>query len=247
MSNADETIWITYNGELYNYLDIKKELELTGIVFKTTSDTEVIIYAYQTWGLNCLNKFRGMFAFGISDEKKKQILIARDHFGIKPLYIYKDKNCIAFASELQQFKVIPSFDSSLNTKALNNYLWLQYIPAPLTIFECVQKLKPAHYITVSFDGSVSEQKEYWNLSYSKKQVKTTDEWLQATGEKIKESVRAHLVADVPFGAFLSGGIDSTLVVKYMSETLDRPVKTFSIGFNDAAYNELPYSEMLCRI
>lgn len=246
MSNQDQTIWITYNGELYNYIDLKKELESSGVVFKSNSDTEVIIYAYQKWGVNCLNKFRGMFAFGIIDINKKQVFAARDHFGIKPLYIYKDNHAVAFASELQQFKVIPSFDRTINITALDNYLWLQYIPAPLTIFEKAKKLKPAHYVLISFDGNISDQKKYWNLSFSKKKIKTAEEWKEATGEKIKESVNAHLVADVPFGAFLSGGVDSTLVVKYMSETLKKPVKTFSIGFDDEAYNELKYAELASK-
>ena len=247
MSNIDKTIWITYNGEIYNYLEIKKELEKMGFSFKTNSDTEVIICAYEKWGVNCLTKFRGMFAFGIVDNNKKEIFIARDHFGIKPVYFYEDNCAIAFGSELQQFKKISHFNSQINTVALDNYLWLQYIPAPATIFKNCQKLKPAHYVTVSFDGKVSEQKKYWDVSYSKKQVKTKEEWLEATDEVLKNSVNAHLVSDVPFGAFLSGGIDSTLVVKYMSEVLPQKVKTFSIGFEEEEYNELKFSDQAAKV
>ncbi len=247
MCSADEKIWITFNGEIYNYLELKTELQKLGVVFKTNSDTEVIIYAYQKWGKDCFVKFRGMFAFALVDVNKSEILIARDHFGIKPIYIYKDTNTVAFASELQQFKALPNFDSEINTIALDNYLWLQYIPAPLTIFNCVQKLKPAHYVTVSFNGNISEQKEYWNISYSKKQIKTEDEWIEATSSVIKDSVKAHLVSDVPFGAFLSGGIDSTLVVKYMSEILPQKVKTFSIGFEEEEYNELKFSDQAAKV
>lgn len=246
MCNHDKTIWITYNGEIYNYLEIKKELEKLGFLFKTNSDTEVIIYAYQHWGVNCLNKFRGMFAFGIIDVNKREIFLARDHFGIKPLYIYQDKNSIAFGSEMQQFKKIPNFNSQINTTALDNYLWLQYIPAPATIFTNAQKLKPAHYITISFNGRVSEQQKFWDLSFSTKKIKTKEEWLESTEEVIKNSVKSHLVSDVSFGAFLSGGIDSTLVVKYMSEILPQKVKTFSIGFDDSDYNELNYSEKAAK-
>ncbi len=246
MSNEAGTLWITFNGEIYNFPELKDQLQKLGIVFKTNSDTEVIIYAYEKWGADFLNKLRGMFAFAIVDTAKKQIFIARDHFGIKPIYIYKDEHTIAFGSEMQQFKYFDRFDNSINYEALNNYLWLQYIPAPLTIFNSVQKLKPAHYVTISFDGKLSEQEKYWDVSFSKKQVKTKQEWLEATDAEIKASVKAHLLADVPFGAFLSGGIDSTLVVKYMSEILPQKVKTFSIGFEEEAYNELKYSEQAAK-
>ena len=247
MSNSAQTLWITFNGEIYNYLELKSELENIGVQFKTNSDTEVIIYAYEKWGVNCLNKLRGMFSLAILDTIKKEIFLARDHFGIKPLYIYKDKNTIAFGSELQQFKYLPEFDNTINTIALDNFLWLQYIPAPLTIFNSVQKLKPAHYVIVSLSGKISEQIQYWDISYSKKQIKTKQEWLEATDDVLKKSVKAHLVSDVPFGAFLSGGIDSTLVVKYMSEILPSKVKTFSIGFEEEAYNELKYSEEAAKV
>ncbi|MDI1355069.1 MAG: asparagine synthase (glutamine-hydrolyzing) [bacterium] len=241
MSNASETVWITYNGELYNYGELKNELEKSGIRFKTNSDTEVIVYSYQTWGVSCLQKFRGMFAFGIIDLNKRQIFLARDHFGIKPIYIYQDVASIAFGSEMQQFNLVPSFNKQINYSALDDYLWLQYIPAPKTIFKHVQNLKPAHYCTISFEGIISEQKEYWNVNFAKKENKTKGEWLEATSAAINEAVKVHLVSDVPFGAFLSGGIDSTTVVKYMSANLPQPVKTFSIGFEEEEYNELSYA------
>ncbi len=246
MSNAAGTLWITYNGELYNYLDLKSKLAAFGYTFKTTSDTEVIIYAYEKWGEDCLKHFRGMFAFAMVDLKKKEIFIARDHFGIKPLYIYRSENIVAFGSELQQFKELPGFDNTIDLHALDQYLWLQYIPAPLTVFRSVKKLKAAHYITVSFDGKVSDQVCYWDLSFAKKQVKTKEEWLEATDDVIKNSVKAHLVSDVPFGAFLSGGIDSSLVVGHMSRLLSRPVETFSIGFEEEEYNELKYAEVVAK-
>lgn len=246
MSNQNGKIWITFNGEIYNYKELKEVLTKLGYTFKTNSDTEVIIASYEQWGALCLKKLRGMFAFVIVDLNAKSVLVARDHFGIKPLYIYQSKNNIAFASELQQFKAIPNFETTINFEALDNYLWLQYIPAPLTIFKSVQKLKPAHYITITFSGQLSEQIEYWNIAFDKKQTKTQSEWLQATGAAIEESVKAHLIADVPVGAFLSGGIDSTLIVKYMSKLLSQPVKTFSIGFEEQAYNELHYADKAAK-
>ncbi len=246
MSDFSEKFWITFNGELYNYKEIKKQLIDLGCKFKTNSDTEVIIYAYEKWGEKCLQYFRGMFAFAIADLTKKTLFIARDHFGIKPLYYYSSNNIVAFGSELQQFKDLPEFDKSIDLNAIDQYLWLQYIPAPLTIFKSVKKLKAAHYITIDFNGKISEQQEYWDVDFSKKQVKTQKEWLEATDAVIKDSVKAHLVADVPFGAFLSGGIDSTLVVGYMSQMLDKKVETFSIGFEEEQYNELKYADVAAK-
>jgi asparagine synthase (glutamine-hydrolysing) len=246
MSDATENIWITYNGELYNYLALKTELISYGVKFKTTSDTEVIIYAYEKWGEACLEKFRGMFAFAIVDLKKKQLFVARDNFGIKPLFIYQSNGIVAFGSELQQFKNLPQFDNTLNLNAIDQYLWLQYIPAPLTVFKAIQKVKAAHYITIDFLGNVSEQKKYWDLDFSKKQTKTKAEWLEATDAVLKDSVKAHLISDVPFGAFLSGGIDSSLVVGHMSKILNKNVETFSIGFEEEEYNELKYSEQVAK-
>lgn len=246
MANDKENIWITFNGEIYNYLELKQELQTRGINFKTNSDTEVIIYAYQEWGTKFLNKLRGMFSLGLVDLTKKEIILARDHFGIKPLYIYNSGNEIAFGSELQQFKSIPGFKKDINIKALDNYLWLQYIPAPLTIFKSVTKLKPAHFVRISFDGKISDQIPYWEIDYKCKQTKTEKEWIEATDSAIKESVKAHLVSDVPFGAFLSGGIDSSLVVEYMSKELTKPVETFSIGFEEKEFNELKYSEVVAK-
>lgn len=246
MSNSSETIWITFNGELYNYIELQGELKKFGHVFKTNSDTEVIIYAYQQWGVDCLKKFRGMFAFAIVDLNSKKIFLARDHFGIKPLYIYQSESYIAFGSELQQFKKIPGFKKELDINALDQYLWLQYIPAPLTIFKSIEKIKPAHYVMMSFDGVISKQIPYWDVDFSKKKIKTEKEWLEVTDATIKESVKAHLVSDVPFGAFLSGGVDSSLVVEYMSKQLKKPVETFSIGFEEEEYNELKYADVVAK-
>ncbi|MBA2611550.1 MAG: asparagine synthase (glutamine-hydrolyzing) [Bacteroidetes bacterium] len=246
MSNESETLWITYNGELYNYLELKNELVSYGYKFRTNSDTEVIIYAYQKWQEECLQKFRGMFAFAILDLTNKNIFIAKDHFGIKPLFIYQSANIIAFGSELQQFKNLPAFDNTIDLNAIDQYLWLQYIPAPLTVFKQIKKLKAGHFVSIDFSGKISEQKKYWDIDFSKKQIKTKNEWLEATDAVIKDAVRSHLVSDVPFGAFLSGGIDSSLVVQHMSQMLNKNVETFSIGFEEEAYNELKFSEQVAK-
>ncbi|MBS1635483.1 MAG: asparagine synthase (glutamine-hydrolyzing) [Bacteroidetes bacterium] len=246
MSDNSGKIWITYNGELYNYKEIKERLTGSGYVFKTSSDTEVIIYAYREWGERCLEHFRGMFAFAIMDLETKKLFIARDHFGIKPLFYYQSGDIIAFGSELQQFRKLPGFNKEIDLNAIDQYLWLQYIPAPLTVFKSIRKLKAAHYITIDFSGNISNQIPYWDLDFSKKKVRTEKEWVEATEHVIKNSVKAHLVSDVPFGAFLSGGIDSSLVVGYMSEVLNKKVETFSIGFEEEEYNELKYSEVVAK-
>jgi asparagine synthase (glutamine-hydrolysing) len=246
MSDLKGDVWITFNGEIYNYLELRNELASYGYNFKTNSDTEVIIYAYEKWGEKCLLRLRGMFAFAIADTIKKKLFIARDHFAIKPLYYYQSDGIIAFGSELQQFKELPGFDASIDLNAIDQYLWLQYIPAPLTVFKAIKKLQAAHFITIDFNGLISDQQKYWDLDFSKKQIKTQGEWLEATDAVIKQSVKAHLVSDVPFGAFLSGGIDSSLIVQYMSGLLEKKVDTFSIGFEEEDFNELKYSEQVAK-
>jgi asparagine synthase (glutamine-hydrolysing) len=187
-----------------------------------------------------------MFAFGIVDNRKKRVFLARDHLGIKPLVYYKGSNCFGFASEIQSLLKIKNIKLNLNLRALDQYLWLQYIPAPLSIFSEIFKLPPAHRMSIDFKGKISGPEEYWNFSFNPNYKKTEKEWLEETEEVIKDSVKAHLVSDVPFGAFLSGGVDSSTVVAYMSQILDKPVKTFSIGFKEEEFNELGYAKIAAK-
>lgn len=247
MCNEDESIWITFNGEIYNYKELYAELVSAGHAFKTKSDTEVLVHGYEQWGSSgLLSRLRGMFAFVIVDTKKQLAFAARDHFGIKPFYYLKTDTCFAFASELQSLRNVPEFTFEPDLKAVDEYLWLQYIPAPKTVFKNVFKLKPAHYVIYHFNGKIEEPKEYWDVNFNRKQIKTEKEWLHELDAVLRKSVEAHLVSDVPFGAFLSGGIDSTLVVRYMSKILKQPVKTFSIGFDEADFNELEYSNIAAK-
>lgn len=243
MSNEDGTIWITFNGEIYNFKELEAELKAAGHTFKTNSDTEAIIHGYEQWGYDVLKRLRGMFSFAIVDEKKEKIFAARDHFGIKPFYYLKTDEVFAFGSELQEFKAVKEFKPDLSLEAIDEYLCLQYIPAPKTVFKNVFKLQAAHYIVYNFNGKLEQQTPYWDIDFSRKKIKTEKEWLAITDEILKKSVEAHLVSDVAFGAFLSGGIDSTLVVSYMSKILKQPVKTFSIGFDEDDFNELEYSKL----
>lgn len=246
LCNEDETVWVTFNGEIYNYLDLREQLLQAGHQFRTKSDTEVIVHAYEEWGDSCVEKFRGMFAFGIVDLNKERLFLARDQLGIKPLYYLSTPDCFAFASELQALRKV-SVNLDIDIQAIDQYLWLQYIPAPKTIFQQIKKLSPAHRISITFDGKLSEPQEYWQLSFNSNYQKTEKEWLEKFDFILKESVKAHLVSDVSFGAFLSGGVDSSATVAYMSQLLEQPVKTFSIGFEEEEFNELQYAEIPAKL
>ena len=244
--NEDGTVWITYNGEIYNYRELRLQLEGKGHQFHTKSDTEVIVHSYEEWGDQCVERFRGMFAFGIADLKQQRVFLARDQLGIKPLYYLRTASCFAFASEIQALRCIPHLDLSIDIQGLDQYLWLQYIPAPKTIFKEISKLPPAHYLTVTFDGDCSRAEEYWRIRFSPVRRRSEGEWLEMIEEVVRDSVKTHLVSDVPFGAFLSGGVDSSAVVAYMSRTMTEPVKTFSIGFEEDEFSEIDYAEVVAK-
>lgn len=246
MCNEDGTLWITYNGELYNFAELRVELTQKGHAFRTHSDTEVIVHAYEEWGDACVERFRGMFAFGIVDTGRRRLFLARDHLGIKPLVYYADERCFAFASEIQALRAVSGVCLDLDLQAVDQYLWLQYIPAPRSVFRQVRKLPPAHRMSITFDGKVSGPESYWHIEFRPDHAKTECEWLEGLDEVLRNSVKAHLVADVPFGAFLSGGVDSSAVVAYMAQILDQPVKTFSIGFEEDAYSELKYADIAAK-
>ena len=237
---------ITYNGELYNFLELKEELISAGFHFETHCDTEVILYSYVAWGEHCVNRFRGMFAFAIADLVKKELFLSRDHIGIKPLYYAEQNGIFAFGSELQALKAAQELRFEIDPEALDDYLWLQYIPAPKTIFKQVRKLPPGHFLRVTADGNVVSKKRYWNFSYKADYNLTYNDWVEETESVIKASVKKHLISDVPFGAFLSGGVDSSLIVTYMSQMMDKPVDTFSIGFEDQSFSELHYAETVAK-
>ncbi len=246
MSNADETVWITYNGEMYNYRELKEELRQKGHKFVTNSDTEVVIQAYQEWGVECLSKFRGMFAFGLADIHKRKLFLARDHFGIKPLYYRVGNGYLAFASELAALREVDDAVPAGSLWALELYLRYQYIPTPHTIYRNVYKLPTASYLLLDFDGPAGEPVTYWDLNFRAEKGISEQDWEAQADAIIGDSVRAHLVADVPFGVFLSGGIDSSLVALKMSQILERPVQAFAIGFKEERYSELPFAEQVAK-
>ncbi len=249
MSNAHGTLWITYNGEIYNFRELRAQLAHAGHMFVTESDTEVLLLAYEEWGKACVERLRGMFVFCIADFRNRTLFLARDHFGIKPLvYVWKN-DCFAFASELQALREVSDVPFEIDPQSIDQYLWLQYIPAPRTIFQGVYKLPPGHRMTISMDDRGSEPLpgRYWKPMFQKAPPRSEEDWLEELDHVLRESVRAHLVADVPFGAFLSGGVDSSAIVGYMSELLDQPVSTFTIGFEEEEASELPYARRVAQI
>lgn len=237
LCNEDESVWITFNGEIYNYKNLRTRLDALGHRFKTRSDTEVIVHAYEQWGPDCVSYLRGMFAFAIWDGREQRLFLARDRFGIKPLLYGKVGRDLVFASELQAFCALESFDRTVSPGAIDLYLHYQSIPAPLTIYENVRKLPPAHYLFVNADGTVGQPQRYWKLQFETDRSLDEREWEQRLHDALSETVQTHLVSDVPFGAFLSGGIDSSVVVSFMSRALDKPVQAFCIGHDRADFDE----------
>ncbi len=241
MLDASGRYCLTFNGEIYNYKTLRQQLEGKGFVFKTASDTEVVLKAYMYWGRECVKRFRGMFAFGIADFERRQIFLARDPLGIKPLVYLKQPSFTAFASEIRGLRLLAGNALDIDPQAVDEYLLCDFIAAPRTVYRGMRKLEPGHYCEISFDGSVSDSTAYWQFEFRPDYTVSREEWLEALETTLQESVRAHLVSDVPFGAFLSGGIDSTAVVSYMANELSDPVRTFSIGFDDSSYDESQYS------
>ncbi len=243
LSNEDESIWIVFNGEIYNYRELRAELEKLGHRFRTMSDTESILHGYSAWGVSVLEKLNGMFGFAIWDVRKKKLLLARDRLGIKPLYYYRDEEKLVFGSEIKAILKYPGVRRNIDVKALNNFLTFEYIPAPRSIFQDIRKLEPGHWLSWQ-DGKIDIQ-SYWTLV---PHVTAYDE--VTAGERLTElledSVRLRLVSDVPLGAFLSGGIDSSIIVSLMAKGMNQPVKTFSIGFKESSYNELIYARAVAR-
>ena len=228
---------LTYNGELYNYRELRDELRKKGHAFRSDSDTEVVLHAYMEWGARCCTHFEGMFSFAIADYAKREVFIARDHFGIKPLVYFFDGKRLAFASELHALAASPGWSGEIDLEAIDQFLRLQYIPEPRTAFRKTHKLPAGHCMTVRMGEPHIKVESYWTPEFPTATARRgiSDEELD---EVLRDSVRRHLVADVPFGAFLSGGVDSSLTVSYMAELLPQPVKTFSIGFDDPGVSEL---------
>lgn len=246
LGNEDGSVAVTFNGEIYNFRELRSRLGGLGHQFRTDCDTEVVVHAYEEWGDRCVEQFRGMFAFGIWDQRKQRLLLARDRVGIKPLYYARLPQMLAFASELQAFDAIGDFEPHVDLQALDLYLHFQYIPAPYSIYREVRKLPPGHTLAVDAAGRTFGAQRYWRLGTGTNRALSEGQWIERLHEVLDETVRLHLVSDVPFGAFLSGGVDSSAVVAYMSQACELPVHTFSIAFDVPEFDESPYAREAAR-
>ena len=234
--NEDKSLVLMFNGEIYNYRELREELVSKGHSFRTNTDSEVLVHGYEEYGCDLPGRLRGMFAFIIWDRNKKTLFGARDMFGIKPFYYAKFGKMLMFGSEIKSFLPHPGFEKELNTAALENYLTFQYSPTNETFFKNVYKLPPAHYFL--FDGTKMSIKRYWDVEFTPSQEEDTDVWAERIGEVFRDSVRAHKIADVEVGSFLSGGVDSS----YVASVADVD-KTFTVGFGeDEKYNEIGYAK-----
>lgn len=238
------TVTIIFNGEVYNFQEIRTELEKEGYQFKSRTDTEVVLAAYLEWDVKCLEKFNGMFSFAIYDKSKGRIFGARDRFGKKPFKYYIDNEKFIFSSELKAI-LLNNIPRKPDFEAIDQYLTLQYVPAPLTGFDNIYKLPNAHYFIFDINKKSMKIEKYWDLDYSKKKKLSKKKWQKAIERKLEESVKRRLISDVPLGAFLSGGVDSSAIVAFMSKFTDK-VKTFSIGFKEKDFDETKYARKVAK-
>ena len=245
MSNEDGTIWVLLNGEIYNYPELRQELLARGHQFATRSDTEAIVHLYEEYGEECFARLRGMFAIVLWDSRQRQVLLARDRLGKKPLFYFANRNRILFGSEL---KALLAADGGLprdpDAEAICDYFSFGYIPAPKTIYQAVRKVLPGHYLAASARGI--RDVEYWDVSFRKVENRTEEEWCEVLRHQLCEATRVRLMSEVPLGAFLSGGVDSSAVVAMMAHIMKRPVTTCSIGFQEAEYNEAHYARLIAQ-
>lgn len=239
MGSEDGRLWITFNGEIYNFLELRRMLESKGYRFRSRTDTEVLLYLYAEYGPECLRHLRGFFAFALWDAGRRRLFAARDRLGKKPFFYYFDGRTFLFASEIKSLLQDPAVVARPDIQAIHHYLTYQYVPSPWSAFEGIRKLPPAHYLILE-DGHLSTAR-YWQLDYRRKVPMSEPAAAEALLDHLREAVRLRLISDVPVGAFLSGGIDSSAVVAMMSQVSNAPVKTFSIGFEEADYNELAYA------
>jgi len=245
ISGEDGSVTIVFNGEIYNFQELTPELEKRGHVFKTHCDTEAIVHTYEEYGTACANHLRGMFAFAIWDDKKRELYIARDRVGKKPLYYTITRGgTLVFGSEIKSILQHPDVTREIDLEALDAYFTTGYIADPLTIFQNVHKLPPGYFLTFAAGRVRTEQ--YWDFKFEPLDSRNPEDYVEELRALLDESVRLRLISDVPLGAFLSGGVDSSTVVALMAHQMSQPVKTFSIGFHEDSYNELKYARLTAK-
>lgn len=249
ISNHDGTVWMVCNGEIYNFRELRRELERFGHHFKTHSDSEVVLYSYVQYGDEFVTRLNGMFGFAIWDSNRKRLLIGRDRLGIKPIYIANNGRRLAFASEAKALLELPGMAREVDLASVASYLQLGYVPAPQSMFRGITKLPPATLLSVQ--NGVVEQRRYWRVPQEMNHELTEADWIERVRAQLERSVRMQMVSDVPLGAFLSGGVDSSAVVGFMARASSDRIRTYAIGFEgsgaEAYYNELPYARRVAQI
>ena len=245
MTNEDQTIWVVFNGEIYNFPELHESLVKKGHMFKTRSDTEIIIHMYEEVGEACFESFRGMFSIALWDERRRRLILARDRVGKKPLFYFYDGSRIVFASEIKAILRAPDIPQDIDLEALSDYFSFLYVPAPKSIYKKIRKIRPGHYAVVNDNGF--RESEYWDISFAHPIELSEEKWCEKVLEVYREAVRIRLISDVPLGAFLSGGIDSSSVVALMSQAKGEPVLTSSIGFDEQDFNELDYAREIATL
>jgi asparagine synthase (glutamine-hydrolysing) len=244
IGSEDGTVQVVFNGEIYNFQELRAGLEACGHRFRTHSDTEVLVHLYEEVGDRLVERLRGMFAFALWDRRARRLLLARDRVGIKPLYVYRDNEKLLFGSELKAILAHPNVDRALDVKSLEDYLAYGMVPGARSIFKKIEKLPPAHVLTVRADDLHAAPRRYWQLRIEPDHQRTVPEWQEAIQAKLDETVRLHLIAEVPVGAFLSGGLDSSMMVAMSAGSVQGQLQTFSIGFADESFSELPYARQV---
>lgn len=241
MSNEDGSVWIVFNGEIYNYQELQKELESKGHIIKTKSDTEVIVHLYEEYGESCVDRLRGMFAFALWDAKRKTLFLARDRVGIKPLYYWKSHNSIVFASEIKAILADPSVNRELDLGMIDRFLSFYFLPGEETLFKGINKLLPGHYLICR--GEKVEIRQYWDLHFSESPI-SVQEAESKTMELLEESLQLHMISDVPVGFLLSGGVDSTAMLSFASGKSAFPLSSYTLGFSESVIaDERPYAKL----
>ncbi|MDW8324020.1 MAG: amidotransferase 1, exosortase A system-associated [Burkholderiales bacterium] len=247
LANEDGTVWVVFNGEIYNFVELIPQLAQRGHVFRTRSDTEVIVHAWEEWGEDCVARFRGMFAFALWDRRRQVLFLARDRLGVKPLYYAAaDDGWFIFGSELKTLTAWPGLRRTLNEAAVEEYFGFGYVPEPRTIYTSAHKLPPGHTLTLRRGKPIPAPREYWDIPFEPLPPISLEAAQQELTDRLREAVRIRLVAEVPLGAFLSGGVDSSAVVAMMAGLSQQPVKTCSIAFAEADYDESRYARQVAE-
>ena len=246
MANEDQSIWITFNGEIFNHADVRPDLEKAGHRYTTRCDTETIVHAYEQYGKDCVKRFRGMFAFAIWDASAQKLFCVRDRLGIKPFYYFFNGRTFVFASEIKALLAHPEVNAELDESLLAEYLTFGYVSGDATLFRGIHKLMPGHTLTLDVPGKNLDIEQFWDIPIPAIERRNEQEWIADCRARLEETVRLRLMSDVPLGMFLSGGVDSSAIAALMKRMRSEPVKTFAVGYREAAYSELAYARQVSQ-